>query len=95
MAVVIKDFKLPESCDDCQFNWADIHEDTSHCEIKKLDTTDLILCRHDECPLVENNGKSNYTNTDEAIMKKFVKSLSPEQYSRLKEIVDSYSDYSR
>ena len=92
MDVVIKNFKLPESCDDCQFNWSNIHNDTSHCEIKDLNTTGLFLCRHDECPLVDADiDEKKCVNTDEAIMKKFIKSLSPDQYSRLKEIVDSYT----
>lgn len=92
MDVVIKNFKLPESCDDCQFNWSNIHNDTSHCEIKDLNTTDLFLCRHDECPLIDaDSDEKSRINADENIMKKFIKSLSPDQYSRLKEIVDSYT----
>lgn len=92
MSVVIKDFKLPESCDECQFNRCNTVDDTCHCEIKYLDTTGLFICRHDKCPLVDTDGcDTKYINADENIMKKFVKSLSPDQYVRLKELVDSYT----
>lgn len=53
MAVIIKDMKMPESCDDCLFNWCDIHTGISYCEIKNLDTTDLFLLRHEDCPLTD------------------------------------------
>lgn len=70
MGVVIKDFKLPESCDECQFNRCNTVDDTCHCEIKYLDTTGLFICRHDKWPLVDTDGcDTKYISEDEIIIK--------------------------
>lgn len=55
MSVKIKDFKMPETCEDCPFSMININDERL-CLVtrdKDLIVTDLFLLRHDECPLEE------------------------------------------
>lgn len=50
MGVRIKDFEMPNGCDECKCKF--INEKGEPCCIfTRLDVTDLFLLRHDMCPL--------------------------------------------
>lgn len=54
MSVIIKGMTMPESCEDCRF-LCDFGPHYKICGAvdRELIVTDLILVRHDECPLYE------------------------------------------
>ena len=51
MGVKIKNWIIPESCDDCPFSMVNVKYGKRKCWFTDLDVTDLFLCRHDLCPM--------------------------------------------
>ena len=53
MAILIEDMKMPESCDECPFNFEDEFGREWGAVRPSMRVDDLLLIRHEYCPLRE------------------------------------------
>lgn len=88
MGVKIEGMQLPESCDDCPFVYISVNGDRV-CHNMTTDETlivdDLILCRHDECPLeeVEEKTKTGWISVKDRLPDKVDRYLTCDKFENI------------